>query len=161
MFPSMKLTERIDAVVNRLRRKGMDIRPLSQPEWVVDIEKRIGCKLPETYRELVNRYAFPPLELGSIILFSNIGDGSYDDITTAPFQDRILAAWVAQAGFFHFAKSACGKYDPICLDLANSRYPKQGSLVMKFDHEAILCELPQVERHVVSASFLELLEEYA
>jgi hypothetical protein len=35
----MKLTKRIDLVVNQVRRNGMIMRPLDQPEWVLDVAK--------------------------------------------------------------------------------------------------------------------------
>ena len=157
----MKLSARIDAVVDRLRGKGVDLKPLKNPEWISDVEKQVGRSLPETYRDLILRYRFPPLEIGPVILFSNLGDRSYDDITSAPFKDPILSPWVIQAGYFHFARTSLGNYDPVCLDLSAAQYPKQSTPVVKFDHEAILCETPPVPCETISESFLSLLEEHA
>lgn len=157
----MKLSARIDAVVDRLRDKGADLQLLQNPEWIPNVEKRIGRSLPETYRDLVLRYSFPPLEIGPVILFSNLGDQSFDDITSAPFRDVILSPWIVQAGYFHFACTSVGNYDPVCLKLSTAQYPKQRTPVVKFDHEAILCERPPVSRETISESFLGLLEEHA
>ncbi len=155
----MKLSQRIDAVVDRLRARGIKIHSIQNPQWILDIEQRIGHSLSETYRDLVNRYSFPLLEIGPITLFSNLGDWSYNDITSAPFKDPILSQWIAQAGYFHFA--SLESYDPVCIVLSAAKYPKQTTPVVKFDHEAILCDRPPVRREMISPSFLGLLEEYA
>jgi hypothetical protein len=157
----MKLSARIDAVVECLLGKGVDFQPIEDPDWILNVERRIGCTLPETYRNLVLRYSFPQFEIGPVILFSNLGDGSDDDITWAPFRDPFLSPWVIQSGHFHFARLSSGSYDPVCLDLTAAAYPKQTTRVVKFDHEAILCELRPVLSTIVSESFLGLLEEHA
>ena len=157
----MKLSSRIDAVVDRLRSNGVAFHALQNPDWVLDVERRIGHNLPETYRDLVFRYSFPSLEVGPVELFSNLGDGSEDDIASAPFKDPILSPWIIRAGYFHFARISFGDYDPVCLSLAPSSYPKQSTPVVKFDHEAILCDMPPVASATISESFLRLLEEHA
>lgn len=157
----MKLSARIDAVVKRLRDKGVDLQSHQNPDWILGIEKRIGRTLPETYRDLVARYSFAPLEIGPVVLFSNLGDQSFNDITSAPFRDPILSPWIIHAGYFHVACTSLENYDPVCLELCEAQYPKQCTPVMKFDHEAILCGRPPVSREIISESFLGLLEEHA
>jgi hypothetical protein len=157
----MNLSARIDVVVHRLRDKGLGLYPIDNPAWIPELESRIGRDLPETYRALVRRYSFPPITLGPVILFSNLGDQSYDDVTAAPFKDPILSSWIIRSGFFHFARSSQGDYDPVCLDLSPVEYPKQSTQVVKFDHEAILCDNPPVSRETISESFLSLLEDNA
>jgi hypothetical protein len=154
----MKLSPRIDAFVELLRHAGVDIRSIENPPWICEIEARLGRPLPQTYRELVIRYSFPSLECDSFVLFSNLGDGSRDDLSVAPFRDPILSLWLTSAGYFHFARDASGSYDPICLDLAPAQYPRQSTPVVKFDHEAVLCDQPPVRKTVIAESFLDLLE---
>jgi hypothetical protein len=101
------------------------------------------------------------VEVGPIILFSNLGDGSRDDITAAPFRDPILSPWLIGRRCFHFARTSRGDYDPVCLALPAGENSRTLAPVVKFDHEAILCGLPSVASEVISESFLDLIEEYA
>ncbi len=128
---------------------------------VFDIEQQLGQALPETYRNLVLRYSFPPIEIGPVVLFSNFGDRSDDDITSATFKDPILSSWIIEAGYFHFGRTSRGNYDPSCLKLSATPYPKLTTLVVKFDHEAILCESSTVGCETISESFLDMLEQNA
>jgi hypothetical protein len=154
----MKLSARIDAIVERLRHAGVDVQLIENPPWICEIEARLGRSLPQTYRELVSRYSFPSLECDSVVLFANLGDPTHDDLSVAPFRDPILSPWLINSGYFHFARDASGGYDPICLDLASAEFPTQTAPVVKFDHEAMLCDQPPVRRTVVAESFLNLLE---
>jgi len=159
----MKLAARIDAIVERLVVSGIDIEAIAHAPWIriLDIEYRIGRSLPPTYRELVLRYTFPSIELGPIILFSNRGDHSYDDVSSAPFKDPILSPWLLRSGFFHIARTSCDDYDPVCLELKSPQYPREVSPVIKFNHEAILIEDATVPCCVIAKSFLGLLEDHA
>ena len=154
----MKLNERIDLAVARLIRLGIPIRPAEATPWIAEIESKLDRPLPEVFRSLTARYIFSSFELGPVLMFSNLGDSSYDDITAAPFHDPMLSAWLIDSGYFHFGRTTTGSYDPICLDLKASLYPKTPTSVIQFDHECILQQLPSVERQVLAESFLDLLE---
>ena len=156
----MKLASRIDAIAERLRAKGVEVEAVAHTPWILDIENRIGGTLTPTYRELVLRYTFPSIEIGPIILFSNRGDQSYNDVTSAPFKDAILSPWLLRSGFFHIARTSREDYDPVCLELKSPQYPREASPVIKFNHEAILLEDATVPRCIIAESFLGLLEDH-
>ena len=154
----MKYDRRIERAVDRFRRAGIDIRPISESPSVDEIESTIGGELPEVYRALITRYSFPVLDLGPIELFSNLGDGTADDITFVPFRDPILSRWLIQQGYFHFARLTSDSYDPVCFGIRPTASPKEPLSVVRFDHEAILQEEATVRRVQFAESFLGLLE---
>lgn len=157
----MNIAARIDVAVERLRRKGWDFHTLEGAMWVDAIEAKIDRRLPEAYRSLVLRYSFPAVEIGPVILFANQGEPSNDDLSIAPFKDPILSPWLIRNGFFHFARSSFGDYDPICLEITPTSLSKTLSAVVKLDHEAILQERTIVPRETMAESFLGLLLDYA
>ncbi|MFN0017677.1 MAG: hypothetical protein ACKVP0_05410 [Pirellulaceae bacterium] len=154
----MKYSLRIDRAIDRFRRAGIDIRAISESPWVDEIETTIGGELPEVYRSLITRYSFPVLDLGPIELFSNLGDGTADEITLAPFRDPILSRWLIHQGYFHFARLTSDSYDPVCFSIRPMASPKEPLSVVRFDHEAILLEQATVRQVQFAESFLGLLE---
>src|SRR5678816_4705273 len=76
----MDTPARIDALVGRLAERGTEFRPIRNAPWIEEVESRLGFKLPAIYRSLVTRYAFPTLTLEKVELFSNLGDGSEEDL---------------------------------------------------------------------------------
>ena len=147
---------RVEKAIDRLRRSGVEMQPITRPPWIEDVEAKIGGTLPEMYRFLVTRYSFPVIDLGPIELFSNLGNESIDDVTHAPFRDPILSHWLTRHGYFHFSRLTTDNYDPICFDIRGT--PKKALSVFRFDHESILQGQATVPRVEFPDSFLALLE---
>ena len=68
---------------------------------------------------------------------------------------------LGNSGFIALGVEVAFQHDPVCLDLQPVEYPKQTVSVVKFDHEAILQELPVVLRETIDESLLGFLEEQA
>src|SRR5207247_264288 len=96
------------------------IHPVAKTPWVEKAELQFGFKFPAIYRSLVTRYTFPALLLEKVELFSNLGDGSDDDLTTAPFRDAHMSSWLISHRLLQIGRPSTGSYDPICFDLASS-----------------------------------------
>src|SRR4029079_15226922 len=113
--------------------------------------------LPGSLRVLAMNYAFPAVCVGDVELFANLGDGSDDDLTVAPFKDSHLLKWLQATQRVQFARPATGSYDPVCLESRG----KQSTPVEKFDHEDILLSRKKVKSTVLSPSLEELLQRAA
>ena len=146
----------IDAVVDRLVERGAQIRPLQNAPWVEKVESRLGFKLPTVYRSLVTRYAFPTLTLEKVELFSNLGDGSEDDLATAPFRDAGLSEWLISHRLPQIGRPSSGSYDPVCFHLESS---SRDPALVQLDHEDILLSRKKVRRLPIAQSFLALVRE--
>ncbi len=59
----------IDHFVVRMRERGEAIRPLASAPWIALVEQRLGLRFPPSFRSLIDRYAFPMLDLGVVELF--------------------------------------------------------------------------------------------
>jgi hypothetical protein len=132
------------------------IRPAPLPcAWIDAFEAKLPGRLPRSYRSLVTRYLFPPLEVGPVKLFANTG-GAVDeawDLGTAVFCDRHLSTPLLAAGFVQFGR---GGYDPICFDLNRTKNDGE-SPVVQFDHEVVLMEERVQVLAEVADSFLALV----
>ena len=61
---NMDTNTSVDLVVARLCQGGAEIRSLAGAPWIDDLEARLGLSFPPSFRSLVNRYAFPLLDIG-------------------------------------------------------------------------------------------------
>src|SRR5260221_11698377 len=113
----MSIDADIDQAVARLSHSGAGPRPIVGAPWLDGVERRLGFSLPPSYRSLVERYAFPVLDVGSAELFANEGDESEYDITVALFRDPHMSPWLAARRLLHIGHPYIGDYDPICLDV--------------------------------------------
>jgi hypothetical protein len=123
--------------------------------WIAPAADLVSLRLPASLLSLLTRYRFRRFEVGSVWMFSNLGDGAPDDFSNGPVQDRILADWLCREGWFQIGRPATGSYDPICVDC---RSANSLGAVVQFDHEGILCQHATVDRTELNPSFLELLE---
>src|SRR5688572_16317654 len=130
----MNAQQSVHKSVAVLVERGMPFERLQQALWVDSVEERLGFPLPSALRALTSHYAFPVMSLGDVELFANLGDGSDDDLTVAPFRDAHLFKWLKANRRLQFARPATGSYDPICLESRG----KLSTAVEKFDHEDIL-----------------------
>jgi|SRR5678815_346359 hypothetical protein len=154
----MDTPARIDALVGRLAERGTEFRPIRNAPWIEEVESRLGFKLPAIYRSLVTRYAFPTLTLEKVELFSNLGDGSEEDLATAPFRDADLSSWLISHRLAQVGRPSTGSYDPVCFDIGSSPAGRDAAVV-QLDHEDILLSRKKVSRVVVAASFLALVQK--
>lgn len=152
----MDANSSIDSVVTRLRQGGADIRSLSSAPWVDGIEHKLRLRFPPSFRSLIERYAFPLMDIGDVELFANEGDGSQYDLTVAPFGDAYMSPWLLKHRLIYIGHPYIGSYDPICFDLSHRTNVEPP--IVQLNHEDILLERATVNRKIVAASFLALLE---
>lgn len=155
MPSSTRIINRVDAVVKRLSLHLPIARHDSPQQWIDQIENRLNGRFPDDFRHFFAHYSFPPLTLGPIELFANCGDGGEEDVTSAPFRDLILASWLDESRYFHFARLSTGCYDPVCVPLLRDQSSR--AQILSFNHEAILMECSHVESEIIAESFLDLL----
>src|SRR3954471_9772877 len=115
----LKTDAAVDAFVDRLVRRGAEVRPISSAPWIEEVESRFGFKFPALYRNLVTRYVFSAVELEKVELFSNLGDGSEDDLAVAPFRDAAVSQWLISHRLPQIGRPSSGSYDPVCFDLSS------------------------------------------
>lgn len=144
-------------MVARLRQGGADIRRLSSAPWVDGIEHKLELRFPPLFRSLIERYAFPLLDIGEVEMFANEGDGSQYDLTVAPFGDPFMSPWLLRHRLIYIGHPYIGNYDPICFDLSHRQTDVEPPIV-QLNHEDILLERDTVHRKIVAANFLALLE---
>lgn len=147
----------IDSVVARLCQSCAAIRPLSSASWVDGIEHKLELRSPALFRSLLERYAFPLLDVGEVELFANEDDGSQYDLTVAPFGNPFMSPWLLKHRFIYIGHPYLGNYDPICFDLSHRQIDAEPPIVL-LTHEDILLERDTVNRKIVAANFLTLLE---
>jgi hypothetical protein len=149
----------IDKFVVKLHTSGITIKAINSAPWVVDLAAQLSKALPVSFESLIKRYSFPVIEIGAIILFSNFGDSSYDDLSTAIFRDDTIYQKTTESGFIQFARPSDGWYDPICFDARitqkNHEYP-----IVRLDHEEILNSGRINIKEYISDSFYRYIEEY-
>ena len=153
----MNRDAQVDSIARRLIDTGFGLRPIKNAPWVESIEKRLGYSYPRSFRSFVTRYSFPYLEFEEVKLFSNLGDRSEYDLTTAPFRDHYLGPWLIERRLVYIGHPYLGDYDPICLDLEAGK-PGGEPPVVRLDHEDILLERRKVAKATVASTFLALLE---
>ncbi|MDR2012866.1 MAG: SMI1/KNR4 family protein [Rhodanobacter sp.] len=145
----------VDTFVARLRGSGADLCQVDAVPWIAEIEQRFGFSYPSSFRALVTRYIFEPLEIGPVEIFANLGDGSTEDLTVAPFSDPYMSPWLLAHRLVQFGRPSTGSYNPVCFDFADG--PTEPTIVL-LDHEDILQEHTPVHRKVIARDFLSLLE---
>jgi len=139
----------------RLCASGADLCQVDRVWWIEDVERRLGFSYPRSFRALVTRYLFRSLEVGSVEIFANLGDGSNEDVTVAPFRDRYMSPWLIAHKLLQFGRPASGSYDPVCFDFGEEIAEPS---VVRLDHEDILQERSEVHRQVLAPNFLALLQ---
>jgi hypothetical protein len=153
----MKAEQSIHTSVATLIKRGVAFERVSLAPWISVIEVRLGFGLPASLRVLASNYRFPQLELGGVQFFANLGDGSDDDMTVAPFRDKGLFEWLRTHRKVHFARPATGSYDPVCLESRGTH----SAAVEQIDHEDILLSRKKVKSTALAASLEELLQRAA
>jgi len=152
----MNVHELIDQLASAIAQAGHVIQPISDAPWIPELESRLPKRLPASFRSLVTRYAFPPLQVGELSLFGNMGTDDVDEMSNAIFKDRIIAEGTMRAGYIQFARPATGNYDPICFDarrpVTNREFP-----IVRIDHEELLCN----DRIRVSETFAKSFYQFA
>jgi hypothetical protein len=152
----MAIDAHIDALVDRLIEKGAKLRRVAHAPWIEDVESQLGFKLPAVYRSLVTRYAFSQIELEKVELFSNLGDGSTEDLATAPFRDPHMSPWLISHRLVQIGRPSKGSYDPVCFDASSGN---RDPVIVQLDHEDILQSRKEVRKAKVASSFLSLVHE--
>jgi len=156
----MKTETVIDRLVQRLQQSGVDIKPLVESPWIEELESKLGCRFPVSFRSLVRRYRFLRFGLGPIELYANTGSDEEDELRLVVMRDPILSRITREGGYVHFARASTGSYDPVCFDTRAAgsvrEYP-----VVRLDHEAMLCyeRLRVIEE--IAPSFLQIALEHS
>jgi hypothetical protein len=107
--------------------------------WTTPFEARLPFRLPPSFLALIRRYRFPVFECGDFSLFGNVNGTQHDDLATAVFRDRILAAVTQRNGLVQVGRPdfATLSYDPLCFDLRKRSKSGEAPLV-RLDHEELL-----------------------
>jgi hypothetical protein len=151
----MNISDQIEALVAKLEARGEPFEPLEKADWIAEVEEKFGRPLPPSFRCLVTGFAFPEFDIGGVMLFANLHDGSPMDVTVAPFADRFLSQWLISHGYVQFGRPDTANYDPVCFDFsAKQKEPP----VVVLDHEDILLERKKVRVRKLAESFLDLMQ---
>jgi hypothetical protein len=134
----MNVHEVIDQFAASISQADNLIQRIDEAPWITELEQRLPKRLPASFRSLVTRYAFPPLRVGELSLFGNMGTDDVDELNVAIFRDQAIAECTLGAGYIQFARPATGSYDPICFDARRSVTNREFPIV-RLDHEEILC----------------------
>ena len=153
----MKAEQSIHTSVAALIERGVPFERVSVAPWIGGIELRLGFGLPASLRVLASNYRFPQIELGGVEFFANLGNGSDDDMTVAPFREKALFEWLQAHRKVHFARPATGSYDPVCLESRGTH----SAAVEQIDHEDILLSRRKVKSTALAVSLEELLQRAA
>ena len=148
--------EQIDAWVAARRRVGLGISPIAEAPWIDELELTLPHRLPAAFRSLVGRYRFPPVTVGQVDLFGNLGTRDPSELVLARMRDPAIWAVVVRNGLLPIGRPSSGSYDPVCLNL-RERTKAGDSPVVQVDHEGILVlgEI-QVVR-TIAGGFVDLL----
>jgi len=149
----------IDRFVVKQQASGIAIMAIGSAPWIDALVAQFPRGLPVSFEALVKRYSFPVLEIEDIELFSNLGDLSYDDISTAIFRDKAIYETTTKAGLIQFARLRDGSYDPICFDARTTKNNREYPIV-RLDHEELLCNDRIKIKSKIADSFYKLLEDY-
>lgn len=151
----MNKTATVDAIARHLRAAGATVHPLQAAPWIDEAERKLGFAFPRTYRALVTRYAFSPVDVGAVTLFANRGDGDRDDLAERLFRDAALSTWLLPRRLLQIGSPATGRYDPVCLDPGASSAAEPA--IVQLDHEDILLQRSKVRRRVLAENLLALV----
>jgi len=146
----MNTDQTIDRLIECLTAKGAAIQPIHSCPWIPAWESTAGFTLPPSFRSLVTRFSFTPIELPEFELLGNTGLDDDDEMTVATLQDATLSRVALNAGFLHFARSSNASYDPICFDMRRSREAP----IVRLDHEKVL-QFSEIAFEPVEDSFLD------
>jgi hypothetical protein len=128
------------------------------PERVPLLEARLPGPFPRSFRSLVGRYLFMPLDVGGITLFANTDQDLHCDLRVAIFRDRAIFEHLSRHGLVQFARPDTGDYNAICFDLGRRRADKECAVV-EVDHESILIDGKVRVVREVAPSFLDLIRQ--
>jgi hypothetical protein len=131
-------------------------------DWLPELEARLPYPLPPTLRSLLSRYLFPAFGAGPLGFYA-VGVSSAPNLAIAEFKeaifaDRFMSPFLLKRGFIPFARPSDWCYDPVCFDFRNSNR-KSEPVVVRVDHEEILCDERLRIIETISPAFHELLEE--
>jgi hypothetical protein len=123
------------------------------------IYAQLPARFPRLYEELLLSYRWAEVDLGSYTLLANpLGPDLsrlQDSLYMGP--NHLWKALVP-AGYVQFAKGPDVDFDPVCFDYSSRR---QGGdcIIVKIDHEEILCNNRIKVVAELSHSFRELVEQ--
>ena len=149
----MNADEQVKTIVAALEAKGNRFEA-DEVAWLAELEESFGHKLPAIFRELVGHFNFPEFVVSGVAVFSNLNDGSYSDITVAPFADGALFSWLKSHRFVQFGRRDTGSYDPVCFDLSER---ERDPVVVVLNHEDILLQRKFVHLDQIALSFIDLV----
>jgi len=155
----MNTDDIIDKFVAKLQSCGIEIKAIGSAPWVDQFASKLPKRLPLSFESLIKRYSFPVLELGNIVLYSNFGDSSYDDLSTAIFRDKAIYETTIKSGFIPFARPGNSSYDPVCFDVRTTPKMREYAIV-RLDHEQILIHNQIKIINRISESFSEFAKNY-
>lgn len=132
-----KIDSIVDRFVARLITEGVGIEASNETKWTELLVSALPTKYPPSFMSLIGRYIFDQFTAEKITFYSNHGDNTDVDLSTAIFKDKIIFKTTTANGFLHFARPANGSYDPLCFDIRGGNKNKEYPIV-RLDHESIL-----------------------
>ena len=135
------------------------IKPYENIDWVENLEKKLPAAFPAAFRSLIRRYIFPHFEFAPIQFFGNTPEAKAEswELRTGIFNDKHLSKCLLEHGFIQFARPDTGDYDAICFD-TNSQKRHSEYLIVRVDHESILCNDKIQVTEIIAPSFHGLIE---
>lgn len=135
-------------------------RPIIQRTDEAELHRfyaKLPGRFPRLYESLVLSYRWLEVDVGIVTLLGNppgpLDAGLFHEMTG----DLCLAGILLGRSLIQFAKGPGCSYDPVCFDAAECT--RNGdSMILQFDHEAILCDGRLGDPKVVASSFVELVE---
>ena len=134
------------------------VRKKSFLDRVIELEKRLPVRFPDSYRSLISRYLFPAFEIGPIMLFANTGENTFWELSTRLFEDEYMSPFLLQRGFLQFGNPYFYDYDPVCFD--SSRPVGREYPIVRIDHEEILCDSTIETVDDISTSFTDFVRDF-
>lgn len=110
----------------------------TNPSFLAPIYAHLPARFPPLYEKLVLSYRWAEVDLGSYRLRANGPGPDLGGLWKEMSCDDFLFKTLIRAGYIPFGKGPDMDYDPVCFDLS-ARKRNSESLIVKIDHEEILC----------------------
>ena len=112
------------------------IHPASLNPWVEKLAEKFPQQWPMPFYSLIERYRFPNIEVGPLMLFANSGHDLFYELSKRVFADEGIFPLLHSHGLLQFGLPNEANYDPVCFDL--KRQNRGDAPIVQLDHEEIL-----------------------
>ena len=125
---------------------------------VESFEEKLPRCLPNSFRDLLYRYTFPPFDAAGVSFFAWSDDPEYtqDDLRHALFADEILSRVLLANGYVQFGRPDTGDYDAVCFD-TNQNVGSNEYSIVRVEHENVLIR-ERIITHQIAPSLYEMMK---